>query len=232
MAKMNNDARPCYAVLTGDIVNSSSLREDRRLQLYREMQTLSNLLKQVFSQQISHDLSNFRGDGWQLLLDQPQKALVVSIFIRTFFRYKFKAERLDSRVAVSIGPVDYVPEKNISEGFGPAFTESGLLLDRMKTERMQIALLAATSSPHEMTIVSLVRTFDDLISAWTAPQCQAVHLALQGYTQKEIGERWEPRRIAQPSVAKHLKSAQWSFVKNGITLFDSILTSVLDSQTW
>ena len=226
---MTNDPRPCYAVLTGDIVNSSALKENRRLQLYQEMQSLSDLLKRVFWQQISHDLANFRGDGWQLLLDQPQKALAVSLFIRTFFRYKFKAEKLDSRVAISIGQVEYVPEKNISEGFGPAFTESGLLLDRMKTERMQIAFVAAISSPYETTIISLVRTFDDLISAWTAPQCQAVHQALQGYTQLEIGERWEPKHIAQPSVAKHLKSAHWSFVKNGITLFESILTSLMES---
>lgn len=218
-----------YGVLTGDIVNSSSLKDDRRYQLYRDIQHLSSLLKQVFAREIHYDLSNFRGDGWQLILDQPERSLAVSIFIRTYFRYKYKQEKLDSRVAIAIGPVDYIPSKNISEGFGPAFDISGRLLDEIKNEKMKIAVSKTGKSHYQKMVNSLVRTTDDLISSWTAPQSQAVHMALQSFTQTEIGERWEPNQITQPTVARHLKSAQWTFVNNSVELFEITLLTMMNA---
>jgi len=225
-----NTGQMNYAVLTGDIVNSSSLKDDRRYQMYQDMQQLSGLLKQVFVKEIRYDLSNFRGDGWQLILDQPERSLAVSIFIRTYFRYKYKEEKLDSRVAIAVGPVDYIPRENISEGFGPAFDASGRLLDEMKSEKTNIVVSHTWKIQYQKMINALVRTMDDLISSWTAPQSQAIHLALQGLTQTESGERWKPKPITQPSVARHLKSAQWGFVKNAIELFEVTMSMMMNSE--
>ncbi len=222
-----NGLQPYYGVLTGDLVNSSGLSDNRRFQLYREIQYLSGILKEVFSNEITYNLASFRGDGWQLVVNQPQKSLIVSIFLRTYFRYKFMPERVDTRVAISIGPVDYIPKENISAGYGLAFSGSGLLLDQMKPEKLKIVLIGVENNPYQDMLISLVRTIDDQISSWTAPQCQAINLALQNNTQIEIGEKWKPKSIAQPTVAKHLKSAQWSFIKNGIKLFEEIILRVI-----
>lgn len=212
-------------VLTGDIVKSSDLSNDKRFVLYQEMQGLSSILESSFPHFISHPLDNFRGDGWQLIVDEPKYSLAISVFIRTYFRYKFREEKLDTRVAIAIGDVDYIPKNGISEGFGSAYSGSGMALDAMKSERMQVVIFANKINDSEI-ILSLVKTFDELITKWTAAQCQAVNLALLNYTQVEIGKKWKPTKIAQSSVANHLKAANWAFVRNGIALFEALVSSV------
>ncbi len=225
---MKNPKSPFVAILTGDIVRSSSLPQNRRFDLFQSLQELSELILQQYPNDVRLGLSKFRGDGWQLLVDHPQRFFEISLFIRTYVRALFKKEKLDTRIAIAIGSVEFVPEHNISEGFGIAFTESGKKLDQLKNYRMGITLAAPSAAPYSRLFDALLKSYDTVITSWTAMQCQAVHLALQGLTQVEIGRRWQPAPIDQPTVNKHLAAAQWGLIKDGIEIFDTETTRILE----
>ncbi len=198
---------PDVAILTGDIVKSSSLPKPQRFDLFHSFQILSGLIKQQYPDYVLYDLSKFLGDGWQLLVDHPQKCFEISLFIHTYIRKTFKTEKLDTRIAIAIGSVEFVPEINISEGFGTAFTESVKMLDQLKNHRMGITLATKNGERYSRLFDTLIRSYDTFIKTWTALQCQAVHLSLQGLTQAEIGKKWQPESIDQITVNKHLAAA-------------------------
>lgn len=213
------------AVLTGDIVKSSTLTSDRRLFLYEVLQDLSLLLRNQYPQDILFDMAKYRGDGWQLVVNTPGKAFEISLFLRTYIRSKFRSEKLDTRIGIAIGGVDFIPGDNVSEGYGAAFTESGRVLDGLKDQNMGFTIVKNTDSIGGRLIANLIKTHDAFITSWTPLQCQAVHLALQGFTQSEIGNRWQPKSISQAAVAKHLKSANWELIKEGLHLFEEAVNS-------
>ena len=231
MVRMDNQTREntsFMGVLTGDIVRSSSLDNDRRKKLFDSLLELSILLEDNYSNDIVEKLSKFRGDSWQLLIKNPGKCLEISLFIRTYIRYKFKTEKLDSRIGIAIGSVDYIPKQNISEGFGAAYTISGELLDSLKKTRMSIRIESGLENKYSPFLTSLTNATDAIITSWTAAQCQVVFWSLQKMTQTQISERWQPAPIAQSSVAKHLKAAQWYYIKETLAVFESSMNLLVN----
>ncbi len=224
---MKDQILSCAAVLTGDIVRSSSLPTDRRLALFQSLQDLSALLKHQYPDAVRCDLAKFRGDGWQLVIDRPQKFFEISLYIRTYIRMRFSEEELDTRIAAAVGSVEFVPEDNVSAGFGQAFTESGKKLDELKQYRMGISLALENAARYARLFDALLKSYDTIITAWTALQSQAVHLALQGLTQAEVGRRWQPQPIEQVTVNRHLSAAKWGLIKEGIEIFESETTRII-----
>lgn len=216
------------AVLTGDIVGSTKLDADRRLSLYQTFPNLSTLLKEKYSENISYKISNFRGDGWQVIVNHPAKAFEIALFIRTFIRFMYKNEKLDTRIAIGVGPVQFIPPDNVSAGDGPAYAISGRLLESFTSNYMGIGF---TTSQNELTTKSagsLVALLDYIITSWGAGQCQAVFLALQNLTQAEIADRWTPYPIKQASVSKSLKTAGWEHMKLGISVFEDLVNASIN----
>ncbi|MBA4375286.1 MAG: hypothetical protein C0401_03820 [Anaerolinea sp.] len=216
------------AVLTGDIVGSTKLEADRRLFLYKTFPVLSALLKEKYPEEISYRISNFRGDGWQIIVNHPKKAFEISLFIRTFIRFTFRTEKLDTRIAIGIGPIQFIPDDNVSAGDGPAYTISGRLLESFTSNCMGIGFTAARSELSAKSVESMVTLLDHIITSWGPGQCQAVFLALQSLTQAEIAGRWTPRPIKQSSVSKSLKTAGWEQVKLGISAFEDLVNSAIN----
>lgn len=225
---MKNQKSPYVAILTGDIVRSSNLTGNRRYDLFKSLQDLSGMILRHYPQDVRFGMSKFRGDGWQLLIDRPQKFFEISLFIRTYIRIQFKEEKIDTRIAAAIGSVDFIPENNISEGYGAAFNESGKILDGLKQYRMGIALATDTGARCTRLLDALIRSYDTIITSWTALQCQAVHFSLQGLTQAEIGKRWQPKPIEQVTVNQHLAAAKWGLIKDGIAVFETEIAKIID----
>jgi len=65
----------------------------------------------------------FRGDSFQGVLSRPDEALNAALIIRASLLSKFKGKRtrLDSRIAIGIGKIDYLPLDQAGEGDGEAF---------------------------------------------------------------------------------------------------------------
>ena len=215
------------AVLTGDIVHSRTLSEQQRKSLYQELLNLSARLQEMYPQAISFPISVFRGDGWQLVLDQPEKSLAIGILVRTYICSRFPQNRLDSRVAIGIGKINFIPKENAAAGDGPAFLSSGYLLEAMVHERMSIDIAEIKDSPMLSGLKSIVSLTDHIVTRWSSSQAQAVYLAMQGKKQDDIGHEWKPREISQVAVSKNLKSAGWETIKQVIDTYEALVKESL-----
>jgi len=214
------------AVLTGDIVNSSKLLPRERQALFEAFPKLSAMLRERYPDAVHYNISNFRGDGWQLIVTRPAKSLEVSMFIRTYLRFAVTEMKIDSRIAIGIGQVDFVPEGNVSAGYGSAYTASGHLLEALPGgQRMALGFAAREPGLAGSAAVILVELVDTLVSAWGASQCQAVYWALQGLTQTQIAQRWQPAPIRQPSVSYNINRSTWPTIKRSLSFYEEAITS-------
>ena len=217
------------AVLTGDIAGSSKLDYDRRFLLYQAFPVLSDLLLSKYPEAVSYRISNFRGDGWQIIVNSPQKAFEIGLFIRTYIRYRFQMEKLDTRIAIGIGPVDFIPSENVSAGDGPAYLASGHLLETMTNGFVGINFSSDIKNDLLFnSLANLIGLLDVLVSSWGPGHSQSVNLAMQGLTQTEIAEAWWPAPIKQPSVSKSLQTAGWNQIKNSLSLIERLIVAQLN----
>ncbi len=213
------------AVLTGDIIESSKLTPASHAALYAAFADASRLLRQHYPAEVSYNISNFRGDGWQIVCNRPEKSLEIGIFMRSYLRFTFKAEKLDSRFAIGIGFVNFIPAENVSAGDGEAYTLSGHLLDTLGSERMAVSLPERGAPLIQVSLDGILSLLDFIVSAWSPSQAQAVFLGLQGHKQEEIARRWVLSPITQASVSATLKIAGWTQLRKSLTAFENLVAS-------
>ncbi len=209
-----------YAVVTGDIVDSSKLSVEERQRLHRNMKDGSKVLRKVFKESIPLDVDVFRGDSWQLLVADPAVSLRIGLFYRAFLRAAAAASKIDTRMAIAIGTVDFVPDDRVSGGDGQAYRYSGKALEEM-TKASNMCFRFPEREIEESLDV-LVHLLDVLAMNWSDKQALAITGALQGLKQEEIGSLWKPA-ITQQSVNRHLQRAGWFPVEKAIGFFEKQL---------
>jgi hypothetical protein len=118
-------------VLTGDIVNSSSMTgQDYEQLLY----TLQRTLQLV--QTLSHGKFDiYRGDSFQAVFSDPAAAFKAALVIRLALRSSTPA--FDARQCIGIGQVSLL-RADVRSSMGEAFVLSGTGLDRMKSNFLAI----------------------------------------------------------------------------------------------
>lgn len=224
---MNDTQNDMRAVLTGDIINSSILDQQERQSLFEAFPKLSTILRELYPEEISYNISNFRGDGWQLIINHSRKSLEISLFIRTYLRFAITEKKIDSRITIGVGEVDFIPEGNVSAGFGSAYTVSGHLLEGLAANQRMALGFSTTRQPLiNSTATILVELMDTIITAWGPSQCQAVFWALQGLTQTQIAERWLPAQITQPSVSNNINRSAWPTIKKSLAFFEEVINNL------
>jgi predicted XRE-type DNA-binding protein len=212
--------RSIYAVLTGDIVGSSKWSRDQRKQY---LDVLNTTLKEIDrSTDSSFPHLVYRGDSFQGLLRRPEQSLKEAILIRAALRSRSDTKKagLDARIAIGIGTVEYLPKgRNIGEGDGEAFRNSGFELDRLKKEKMNLNVKTPWPDINEelKTECSLL---DAIIRRWTKEQAEAMVYFLKGLNQEQIADQLH---IAQPSINQRLQTAGYIGIQNFIDRFEKII---------
>lgn len=217
--------RALRAVLTGDIAGSSDLPDDLRAGLPGALLDAFASAREHFPEAVSHPIDIFRGDSWQVLVLEPSRALRIALYMRARLRGSFPDARVDTRVAIGMGTVDFVPETDISGGDGEAFRLSGGALDEMgRSFRMAFAIADRLPQSIGRLIDAAAKLIDVKAVAWTPRQGFAIAQALLGMTQEEIGNAWLDRPIAQQSVAQHLSSAGWAAIEHALAVVEATLS--------
>ncbi len=190
-----------YAVITGDIVASSKHGPASRERLYRLMREEASVMRGWLGPVMPLDLDIYGGDAWQLLLADPSKALAAALYYRAFLI----AGACDTRVAVAVGTVDFVPQERVSEGDGEAFRLSGRLASEApEGRRMWFGLGDPSQSAPWDTVFDLI---DSIITRhWTQKRALAVSGAVRSLKLGEIADLWSPE-IADSTVHSHLQGA-------------------------
>ncbi len=235
-----------YAVITGDIVESSELSAGARMALFDTMRKIGDELARWLGPEVMPlPLDIFSGDSWQLLLADPSRALDAAVFYRAGLSAAMGAKKSkhkgDTRLSIAIGEIDFVPGHRVSEGEGWAFRESGRpLADKSAAHRMLLRMqypphwnLWPTPYPTEAMRLRAVKQYLSHQDGWqmavilldvilqrrlTPARATSIKGALQGLGQREIGELTNPP-ISQPSVARNLKSIEWETISECLQEF-------------
>ncbi len=221
-----------YAVLTGDIIDSSQLEPERLDASFALLRRLVVEFEQTYAGSVVGQPDIFRGDSWQLCLQRPSLALTAAVFIRA----GFKAEKLDTRIGIGIGPVERLQKNRISESSGPAFIHSGRILDNLGKHRtmaldgagyLDASGFARSSVDHLVPGVGLL---DAHIIRWSQREAVAVYGTLRKLSQDKIAVLPQARTKqgtppSQQAIQKALARIYWTthlvpFLDQTVSLLD------------
>ena len=195
------------AVITGDIINSSSV-EDRDALLKR--------LKQEFSQfekNSSNSFSLYRGDAFQGICNALE-AFNIYLKIKSLLIF----EKSDVRIAIGIGPVEYM-KKNLAESDGTAFRLSGRTLDSLKPANKKFMIKTVSDETNKELELSC-SMLDVILSNWTVKSTEVIYYILEGKTQSEIAELLN---ISQSAVHQRLQTANWPVIELFMKRYEEIV---------
>lgn len=220
----------CLAVITGDFIGFSDLDVSVRSRMPQVIIDAGNSLREAFGPIMPLDADVFRGDGWQAMIIDPVSALRAALFFRAYIRSVAGDQKVDTRMAIGIGPVDYVPPGKVAAGDGPAYRASGKLLEKMNSPRQGRLRCAFANrrgrenemqecKPDEDFVDALVRLAGAIGDRWYGRRALAATGALKGWSQARIAENW-PGRISRQAVGKHLERGGWHAISHALGVFE------------
>ena len=221
-------AHKLYAVITGDVIRSSRFVGVHRRKLHDAMTDADKALRQAFKDDVKLPVDIFRGDSWQCLVQDPVHGVRVGLFYRAALKASMDDNETDTRLAIAVGQVDFVPEERVSGGDGDAYRLSGQLMETMAhNARMNFGFAGKENTTEIKAIAVMLCLMDALARQWTSRQANAVCGALRNLSQKEIAETRWPRPITQQAVAQHLDRAGWHAIHQGLRFLEETLKQYL-----
>jgi hypothetical protein len=207
-----------HAVLTGDIVGSSTLSPEE----HRQVVGLVKSVPTVFPDAVIGAVDFFSGDSWQLLVSDCRFAFPIALYIRASLKRE-KDLSVDSRISVAWGEVDLeqVDLDRMSESTGELFTVSGRALAGLKKNAL-MCFTVLNDAPLSLSISSTVVLMDLLVRQWSMEQARAVAETLRGKTQAEIAADLE---ISQSSINKSLQAAHWMEISSALDLVGDVVSA-------
>ena len=200
-----NDA----AVLTGDLIGS---RKAGQLATDRAIDAVADTARMMAA-----PFSRHRGDGWQVLLTQPELALRFALLVTARLR-SLKAPL--TRFSVGIDEVATDRAQSLAAESGEAFLISGEMLDEMP-RRSVFGIASISRKMNEMTWAA-ARLADQVARKWTPQQAEAMILALAPsepsglFIAKSLG-------ISPAAASYRLQGANWWDVKAVVAAFENEL---------
>ena len=160
------------AILTGDLIGSTKVaRED----VERSFVVLAGLAQDIAGWAGADTrMTRFRGDGWQMLIANPDLALRAAIILLA--RMRAPNSPLATRIAIGIGPISSVGTKDLSDASGEAFTQSGHALDGMAAKAWTLSISGQYLTHLQVGFVNLVEA---ILRRWTPEQAEALSIYLQ-----------------------------------------------------
>ncbi|TKA96624.1 hypothetical protein FAZ78_10480 [Cereibacter changlensis] len=158
------------SVITGDIVGSSDAPAGA---LERTMQLLTRAAGELTYWSLPPArFTRFRGDGWQVLVNPPELAPRVALFLTA--RLRADPEAMASRMSIGTGPFASLGGADLSDARGAAFELSGRGLDAMSRLRLFSVEGEGLTALHPVVLDLL----EQHCRKWTRDQAAAAALAL------------------------------------------------------
>ena len=172
------------AVITGDIVGSSQIKPEHRIDLLFCLKLMEDELQCVSP----FRMELYRGDSFQLLVESPHKAMKIAILLRAGLISHTPTKEgdiWDARISVGLGTVDFISDKIVTSD-GEAFMLSGTQLDTIGKRRLVV------KTPWEDVNKELeisTAFVDDILSGWSSTQAGMMYMSLrQDKPKKDVAE--------------------------------------------
>ena len=197
-----------YAVITGDIIGSGKLAKEEREDLLSNLKSLFGELNRHITKEKEPPAEIFRGDSFQMVLQQPEQALLVGLLIRARLRSLTASDDheaqnyWDARVAIGIGEVTFRADR-IVESDGTAFHLSGRGLDDMKKKRSLRIRTPWPEVDEELEVACALS--ETIVNRWTIAQAKVIYpYLLEKKTQQALAKAFN---ITQGAVSQRLNEA-------------------------
>jgi hypothetical protein len=191
------------AILTGDIIHSSKLKDP---DLW--LQPLKTYFNEWGNTPSKWEI--FRGDSFQLEIDDPALALQAALHIKAIIKSVSsdkdtkRTSVIDVRMAIGIGDKTH-DASNISESNGSAFINSGQRFESLKKEKSTLAIKSPWSSfDKEMNLIIKLASIQ--MDSWSISSGELMQsiLSKPNHNQQQIGKELG---IEQNSVSGRYKRA-------------------------
>ena len=199
-----------FGVITGDLIKSSSLNDEKknllRLELNRFLTDNPDILL---------PLQFYRGDSFQLMV-KKEKVARIAIIIETIV---YLTTGTWARLSIGIGSVSKMTQDNVLQSEGEVFQLSGHQMDKMKEEGrlLKIALNNNELLPILSAAIYLV---ESIIWGWKPGQIRIIAQLPFVKTQKEIAEKLN---ISGAAVSKAIKTSNWPSIDNFLNEFEETI---------
>jgi SatD family (SatD) len=201
------------SVITGDIINSRKSRPELWLKLLKS--ELNTFGKSPGYWEI------YGGDTFQLLVDNPLKALTAAIRLKAVIKLE---KPLDVRLAIGIGDITYKSRK-VTECNGPAFIHSGEKFKTLKKEKQKLAVKSDWPD-FDTTINICLKLGMIAMDKWSANSAEMVALSLSfpNDSQAELGKTL---KINQNAVSRRFSRAHFDELMELNELYKNKLSILL-----
>ncbi|GGZ15787.1 hypothetical protein GCM10007049_04980 [Echinicola pacifica] len=225
-----------YAVISGDIVSSTSLGETARVELYGQLEKLVLKLMQDFDcyARIS------KGDYIECVCRRPSEALRIALIIKSYIKsLDLKVKKNNSRtknfsthglrMAIGYGELGILDTENdIIDG--QAIFMAGRKINAYSSHNKERVVLKQTTffvSEEEQLNFHLSPNFallDVLCNKATAKQSEVLYFKLQGMTETEIAEKLG---VSQSVINQHSTALGWNAIEESVEYYKNIIKQAL-----
>ena len=210
---MRNDTMTTHAVLTGDLVGSTKVARPTLEACMDHLRTAAQTIS-IWTGMEPLRFTRFRGDGWQVILNQPQFAVRAGLLL--IASLTAADDTLTTRIAIGMGSIDSLGTQDLGDASGPAFIRSGRALDQMKPDH-SFVLIDPNLNLLRNVVTSLL---GERSGRWSRLQAQAMVLALDPArpTLQTMATRVG---VTLQSVSYRLRSAGWPTIHDALSVLES-----------
>jgi hypothetical protein len=200
------------AIITGDIIKS------RRITTKTWLTSLKKELNKIGKTPQQWEI--YRGDSFQVEVKNPVDALLVAIKIKAVLK---SLKDGDVRMGIGIGNKNY-SAKQITESNGEAFSNSGELLEDLKSLKMNLAV-RSNSEKFNTEMNLYLKLISIIMDNWTINAAEVIYIALDrpGKSQEALGKLL---KIKQNAVSTRLKRACYYEIKEVIEMYRTKITEL------
>lgn len=198
------------------MVRSESIGLDKRDDLIKALRCAIEELQH----QSPMKMEIYRGDSFQIIVDNPAKSLRIASMIRAYLigdAPKDEKNGWDARISIGIGTIEYNGE-SIVVSDGEAFRLSGRGLDNIEKNRLAITTCWEDVNDEVDASIGFV---DNLITNLSRNQASLLYLAVaKELPQVEIAGRTGK---SQQNISKTLNAAKEPLLSRYLNRFESLI---------
>lgn len=223
------------AVISGDIIASTSLNDSDRVVIESELKVLFKELENYFN--VYSRI--IKGDYIECVVPIPMDALKVALIIKTYIKSipikgkessdrdnRFKFYRTYGiRLAIGYGELSrFDPEKGIIDGEAIYFSGRTIsdksTYDKEKVVIKNTIFFQSNNQKLNEEFDVILSLLDVLIKKATSKQCEVLYYKLLGYNEDFISAKLS---INQSTVNQHSRSAGWNPIEKSVKYFGNRL---------
>jgi len=206
-----------YAVIAGELAPGSRVSNEKFSKIPDLIRASFQAVNRLIPEEEKLKYEIIRMDEFLGLSEMPSSAIRPVIMLFSAFRflsYKELKERLELKICVGIGPVEF-QQDHLRESDGTAFRTATDGSSNMKRNQRLSILTFDEALNQEFDLTC--HFMDILIHNWSDEQAEAIFLNLTGKNQMEISQMLG---ISQPAVNRRLKAAHFNAVHKFIDRYE------------